>query len=168
MKGAGAKAFSLIALALALGLSACGGFKARPPGRPGPAVDLPRPAPAIPSDANFVLSVSEAVAGPEEDIPAYLKVTVDGNRAGETPSGPKSQEKKWGARLPPGNHLFGFEYWVASSSGAWTMLDSQWQPVERFIRIEGETRTSVSLKFYEGARRHDARISRQAATPGPQ
>lgn len=117
--------------------------------------------PAVPSDSNFVLSVSEAVAGPEEDTPAYAKVYIDGKPAGETPKGPKSQEKKWGAHLSPGNHLFRFEYWVLPGAGDWGLLDDQWQPTERFIRIEEGGRTAVPLKFYEGGRKHSLQTSRE-------
>ena len=150
----------LPSLAVLVGLSGCTIFQPAPatPGRAKPA-----PAPVIPADANIILTVSEAVASLEEDTASYTKVFVDGEPAGETSVGPRSQERQWGRRLEPGNHLFRFEYQVLPSTGDWTPLEAQWQPTERFVRIEGGAKTLVALKFYDGARRHDLQISREPA-----
>ncbi|MBI4375843.1 MAG: hypothetical protein HY549_05270 [Elusimicrobia bacterium] len=127
------------------------------------------PPPPFPPDSNFVLSVSEAVADPARDLPSYAKVFIDSAETGRTPSAPRSEEKFWGIRLEPGNHLFRFEYWMAVSSApelamsteAWKPLGSQWQPIERFIRIEPGQRVIVTLKFFEDALRHSQQMSRQ-------
>lgn len=151
-------------LALLAGLSGCGLIRpAAPPAPLLPGHVRPAPSAAIPADANFVLAVSEAIASLEEDTASYTKIFIDGQPAGETAVGPRSQERRWGRRLEAGNHLFRFEYQVLPSTGDWTALDAQWQPTERFIRIEGGARTSAALKFYEGARRHDLRVSREPA-----
>jgi hypothetical protein len=131
------------------------GVPTLPPGHVAPA-----PPAAIPADANFVLRLSEAVGTPEEDVGSYVKVVIDGEEAGQVAMGPKSQERLWGVRLPPGNHLFRFEYSVLSLAGPWVPLDAQWQPAERFIRVEDKFRVKVSLKFYDGARRHQLEIAR--------
>lgn len=142
----------LPALLTAVLLSLAGCSALRPP--------LPA-AEEVPADANFVLSLSEAAASVEEDTPSYAKIFVDGQPAGETAVGPKSRERRWGLRLDSGNRLFRFEYWVLPSSGPWAALDAQWQPTERFIRVVEGERAVVSLKFYDGARRHDFQISRE-------
>lgn len=141
-------------------LAACAGP------RPGPAAGA-----AIPGDANAVVAVSEAVADPSLDAESYLKISIDGKEAGQTPIAAKSSEKKWGARLPGGNHLFRFEYWVLISTGGagqWSALASQWQPIERFVRVDDKERVLVALKFFDGARKHSYQIFRDAFIPnGP-
>lgn len=127
-----------------------------------PAVPVAPPAPPpMPQNANFLLVVSEAVDSAADDLGSYTRVYVDGKPAGETPVAPKSQEKEWGALLPAGNHLFRFEKWNLPSTGDWAMLDPQWQPVERFIRVEPGQKTIVSLKFYDGGTKNDLRVVRQ-------
>ena len=124
---------------------------------------------AVPGDANFVVAVSQAVADPGEEAVSYLKVSIDGKGAGQTPAGAKSSEKKWGAHLPAGNHLFRFEYWVSTSTGGagpWSPINAQWQPTERFIRIEDKERLTVTLKFHDGGRKHSYQISRDAVAAG--
>jgi hypothetical protein len=117
--------------------------------------------PPIPADANVLLTVTEAVAAPEHDLPAYVKVFVDQKPAGQTAIGPKSAPKSWGAVLEPGNHLFRFEGWMLPLPGEWTPLAVQWQPPERFIRVEAGRRTLVSLKFIDGGRRSSIQVWRE-------
>jgi hypothetical protein len=114
----------------------------------------------VPADANFMLVVSEAVGTPEEDIPSYVKVFVDGQPAGQTPIDAKSKEKKWGDKLRPGNRLFRFEQWIQPFQGEWTPLAAQWQPPERFIRIEANQRAMITMKFLDGGRRFTSQLSR--------
>lgn len=149
-----------LALAAAL-LAACGGaapLVGPAPGAPAvPAPEIPAP-PPIPKDANVVLTVSEAVPGPDQDTAAYVKVFVDGKEAGQTAIGPKSQDKQWGAALEPGNHLFRFELWTLPLPGEWSPLSVQWQPPERFIRVMPGARTLIFLKFQDGGRRHTLKL----------
>ena len=117
----------------------------------------------IPADANVFVTVSEAVASQEEDIPAYLRIFIDGVALGQTPTEPKSKEKKWGEVVAPGNHLFRFEHWIKPIEGEWTPLAGQWQPPERFIRVDAQQRMTVALKFLENGRRFTLQVSRQPA-----
>lgn len=151
---------ALLPLAL-LALAACRGGAPTAgdgAGRPAPPVD------PVPPGANVVLVSSEAVPGPEEDVEAYVKVSVDGRDAGQTPALPKSREKRWGAVLAPGNHLFKFEVWSSTAPGSWTPLADAWQPPERFIRVDGAGRAVVTLKLSEGGRRHTLNVSREPAS----
>ncbi len=115
----------------------------------------------VPVEANFIVTVSEAVADADEDVSAFTKVFVDGKPAGQTEIAPKSKEKKWGLALPDGNHLIRFEQWYLPLPGEWTPLGPQWQPEERFIRVERGLRTLVALKFSDGERRYSLQISRE-------
>lgn len=139
---------------------------AEPPASEPPAPALPAveatPAVAVPKEANLTLSVSETIAGPEEETLSQTKVYVDGQPAGETHIGPKSQPKTWGARLSPGNHLFRFEQWALSKDNEWAALPAEWQPRERFVRVDEKTRAVVGLRFYEAGRRHNVQTSREA------
>ncbi|HBL16200.1 MAG: hypothetical protein A2X36_11460 [Elusimicrobia bacterium GWA2_69_24] len=122
---------------------------------------LPTPPVPVPADANLVLSVSEAISGSEEDVLSQTRVFIDGAAAGETHIGPKSAEKRWGLKLAPGNHLFRFEQWVFLPPLSWAPLGADWQPRERFIRVEGASRTVISLRFFDGDRRHSLQSSRE-------
>jgi len=125
------------------------------------------PQPPIAADADFLLIVSEAVGGPDEDLGSYTKVFVDGKLLGQTQMAPKSVDKKWGMYLQPGNHLFRFEKWDETKVGPWTALDEQWQQAERFIRIEPGTRAVARLKFYDGGRGHALAITRESSATAP-
>ncbi|MDE2237057.1 MAG: hypothetical protein KGK30_04140 [Elusimicrobia bacterium] len=114
-----------------------------------------------------MLTASDAVASAAQDEDCYLAVFVDGKAAGQTAVALKSKEKAWGEVLPVGNHLFRFEEWVKPPSGQWTPLPADWQPTERFIRVEPGLRTVVSLKFYDAGRRHSLEISRFPLTVLP-
>ena len=126
----------------------------------GPPPEPPAKPFVIPVMANFELSASEAVADASADQPAFFKVYIDNKEAGQTGIEPKSKEKKWGAVLTPGNHLFRFQAWLLPLPGEWTPMAEGWQPPERFIRIEDGTRTIVTLKLYEGGRRHSLQVTR--------
>jgi hypothetical protein len=106
--------------------------------------------------SNFVLTMYEVVAAPEDDTPAFAEVFVDGQPAGKTPEALRSQSKSWGAVLPEGNRLLKFV--VQDSTGAWS---SDRQPRERFFRVEPGMRTSVTLKYYERGRKHELTVDRQ-------
>lgn len=131
----------------------------------------PPPQPIPPAEAkpvytnNFVLTVSEAVADSSQDLPSQTRVYVDGKLAGQTDVSPKSHDKSWGAALPDGNHLFRFEQWVLPAIGEWAPLADQWQPRQRFIRIEPGQRTLVTLKFSANERRYGLQIARDPLPP---
>lgn len=154
-------------LVLALFLGACKTAPTVPPATP--AASLPTAKPVIPvtppvvipDDANFVLQVDEVVGSAEDDIASYTKVYVDNASAGQTEINAKSKSKKWGAKLAPGNHLFRFEKWNLPPTGDWQMLDPQWQPPERFIRVEDGQKTTVTVRFYDNGRKFDLQSARK-------
>lgn len=135
-----------------------------------PAASLPTAKPVIPSSppvvistqSDVVLTVSETVNSAEDDIASYTKVYVDNLPSGQTDIGPKSQPKHWGAVLPPGNHLFRFETWDLPPSGEWEMLDPQWEPPERFIRVLDGQKTDISLRYYDHGFKNELTISQEA------
>jgi hypothetical protein len=148
---------TLAAAALAVVLGGCSAQ---------PIVDRPAQAPVVPfvvpPDANVELVVTEAVSGPEQDTASYTKIFIGGRLAGQTPVAPRSQERRWADRVPAGNHLIRLEQWYLPNVGDWGMLDPQLQPPERFVRVEEGGRTSIQLKFLDGARRHQLSVSRKA------
>ena len=97
----------------------------------------------------------------EDDIASYTKVYVDNAAAGQTEINAKSKSKKWGAKLASGNHLFRFEKWNLPPTGDWQMLDPQWQPPERFIRVEDGQKTTVKARFYDNGRKFELQIARE-------
>lgn len=112
-----------------------------------------------PAQANFELIVREVVATPEEDEPVYAEVFVDGLPAGRAGPGPRSKEKIWRSNLEEGNRLLRFELWHSSAvPAAWP---ADYQPRERFIRVEPGFKTKVDLKFYDRSRQYDLDISRE-------
>ena len=127
----------------------------------GPPPQPPVQAFVIPAEATFILTVSEAVGNPDEDLPSFVKVFVDGREAGRTATEPKSKERRWGEAVAPGNHLFRFEVWVQPTVGEPAPVRADWQPPERFIRVEPGQRTLVSLKFVDGGRRHALQTQRE-------
>ncbi len=159
----------LLFLAAALAAAACSAPQTRtsvPPTAPGASLPSAKPVipvtppVAIPQDANFEVQVDEVVDSAEDDIASYTKVYVDNAPAGQTQIDAKSKQKKWVARLAPGNHLFRFEKWNLPPTGDWQMLDPQWQPPERFIRVDEGQKTTVALRFYDGGRKFDLGITR--------
>lgn len=153
----------LLPLAALLWLAGCRASAVTPiegvPPRP------PEVAVAIPADANVLLAASEVVASAEDDQPAYVKVIVNGRESGQTATTPRSKERRWGAVLPPGNHLFKFQAWTQPLPDQWAPLADAWQPPERFIRVEPGLRTVIVLKFSDGGRRHSLQVSREPLTP---
>lgn len=129
----------------------------------------PKPAApaAVKADSNFTLTVYEVVENPEDESDAYAKVFVDGLEAGQTPSGPKSSEKKWDGVLPTGNRLMRFEYWTLPKAGEWTRAPDELQPREKFFRIEEGLKTQVILKFFDKGRDNAVTSSRGPRTPSP-
>lgn len=117
------------------------------------------PVPKI--DSNFTLTVYEVVENPEDEADAYAKIFVDGIEAGKTPPGPKSSEKKWESVLPVGNRLIRFEYWTLAKEGDWTRIADEFQPRERFFRVEEGLKTQVTLKFSEKGRNNAVSSSRE-------
>lgn len=160
-----ARGYRRLVAAAALAAAAWGCAGPRPV--PAPVAPLlpghvpPAAAVALAADANLVVTVTEAVAALEDDRGSRTLIFIDGEPAGRIPDGPKSQERKWGLRLPPGNHLFRFEHWVLPAEGDWAPLDAQWQPVERFIRVEEGRRTEILLKFRDEGRGHSLEITRR-------
>lgn len=161
------------ALALAAALAGCASARQAAGPVPGPtmppAASLPTAKPVIPvgaavpipDDANVIVQVDETVDSAEDDIASYTKIYVDNQPAGQTSIDAKSKTKRWGAKLPVGNHLFRFETWNLPPTGDWQMLDPQWQVPERFIRVEDGQRTIISLKFYDSGRKHTLEIGRE-------
>ena len=132
-----------------------------------PLVDLPAPQPravpfVVPPAANAEVVVTEAVAGPEEDTASFTRIFIDGKPAGQTPVAPRSQPHRWADRIPAGNHLFRFEQWYLPQAGEWGVLDAQWQPTERFVRVSDGERTTIGLKFSDGGRRFELAVSRRS------
>lgn len=121
-----------------------------------PAVAAPRAA----ADANFELSAVEVVGTPEEDTVGLVKVYVDGELAGQTQAGPRSSERRWHGKLAPGNRLLRLEQWSVGSSGEPELMADEFQPRERFVRVEEGGRTKVVLKFSDGGRKNALQVSR--------
>lgn len=156
------RTIGLLALAA---LSACRGGVQTLDGPAGTGDPSVRAAYVIPADANVIVSMAEAVAGPEEDRPTYLKVFIDGREAGQTEIGPRSAPKRWGARLEPGNKLLRLEKWEEPQPGQWFPLQPAWQPQERFVRVDAATRAAVTVRFTENGRRHSFQVSREPIAP---
>lgn len=141
-------------LGLFLLLSACA--------RPRPSVPQPPPlSPGAPQEANFVVKIDEIVEKAEEEGSSYANVFVDGAQAGQTSMGPKSREKRWEGALPVGNRLVRIEYWVLPGLADWARLPDQYQPRERFVRVEPGKRTIMAVRFHDKARRHSVNVSRE-------
>lgn len=151
---------AVAALAAAAALAGCAGARVEKT-QAGPPKAPPPPPFVAPASANVELVVAEAVAGPEEDVASFTKVFIDGQLVGQTAVGQKSQERRWAGRVPGGNRLFRFEQWYLPHVGDWAALDAQWQPPERFVRVDDAARTTIALKFSEGARRYELNVSRQ-------
>ncbi len=121
----------------------------------------PAPAPALPKpDDNLVLTVRETVDTPEEDTPTYGRVYLNGEPAGRTELSPKSAPKRWGARLPEGNQLLRFEVWDSTGSEPGERRADDFQPRERFFRVEAGMRTMVELRFRDKGRAYDFDVTR--------
>jgi hypothetical protein len=131
-----------------------------------PPVPVERRAPAEPADVkdpNFLLVVDESVPNPADDGVSYTKIFVDGQEAGKTAVGRKSEERTLKLKLPPGNVLIRLEQWVLPPVGEWTRLADALQPRERFVRIEPGTVARLELRFSDGEAYNTLTLSRQAA-----
>ncbi len=113
-------------------------------------------------DSNFILTVYEVVETPEEDVLSYTRVYIDGHLAGQTTAGPKSSHKNWETKLEIGNHLVHLERWAAVGSIEPVKLSEEFQPRERFIRVETGKRTMVWIKFFDRGRKHIPKIIRES------
>ena len=122
-------------------------------GAPPAPIVLPPPPPP-PLAANLEVTVEEAVGSSEADGYAYARVFVGGRELGQTEAGPRSAPKRWSGRLEPGNHPLRLEYWTLPGVGEWERLPADWQPRERFVRVEAGKRTRMRLRFTDGGRRH--------------
>ncbi len=117
------------------------------------------------ADPNFILVVSQAVPDPSLDGVSYTKVFVDGREAGRTDVGPKSQERTLKLKLPPGNQPIRLEQWILPPAGEWVRLDDEFQPRERFVRIEDGTVARLELRFAENEGSNTLSLSRAPAVP---
>lgn len=152
-------------LLLALLLGAC----AAPAPKPSVAV-APEPTalatvqePPEVKDPNFILIVSESVPDPDDDGVSFTKVFVDGQEAGKTGVGRKSEERALKLKLPVGNQPLRLEHWTLPAVGEWTRLDDALQPRERFVRIEDATVARLLLRFAEGESSNTLTLSRETA-----
>jgi|GEM_PF-1785367 len=138
------------------------------------AAPAPAPVPARPpkplfsetpevNDPNFVLVVSEAVQDPSDDGVSYTKVFVDGREVGRTEVGKKSEEHVLKLKLPLGNQPIRLEHWVLPAVGDWTRLDDEFQPRERFVRVEDGTVVRLELHFSEGEGSNTLALTREPA-----
>jgi hypothetical protein len=140
-------------LFLAAGLASCAQQQVvRPPSAA---------APKAVADANFELTAVEVVENAAEDGVGFVKVFVDGELSGQTQAGPRSSERRWQGRLPAGNRLLRFESWFAGPAGEPEPLAEEFQPRERFVRVEEGFRTKVQLKFSDGGRKSSLQASRE-------
>lgn len=119
----------------------------------------PKGGPKIPD--NFEVMTYEVVDNPEGEGVSHLKIFVDGAEAGQTAAGPKSSEKIWQGRLAPGNRLIRLEYWVLPGFGDWERLGADFQPRERFMRVEEGFKTKVAVKFSEKGRKNQIQLTRE-------
>lgn len=163
----------LPAVLIAVSASACAAHRAAAPGAAPlalapvsarPSRPLFAPTPEV-VGANFLLVVSEAVPDPSEDGVSYTKIFVDGREAGATEVGPKSQEHTLKLKLPPGNLPIRLEQWVLPPAGEWTRLGDEFQPRERFVRIEDGSVVRLELRFAENEGSNTLSLSRAPAAP---
>ena len=150
-------------------LGACAGPRKKA-GPAGPSAPLPVPEPlrapqepAEVKDPNFILVVSESVPNPDDDGISFTKIFVDGQEAGKTAVGRKSEERELKLKLPDGNRALRLEHWVLPGVGEWTRVDDALQPRERFVRIEDGSIARVELRFTDGEAAHSLTLSRQSA-----
>ena len=130
---------------LAVLLAACGGAPKTKPSSipeqppPPPVVEVPNP--------NFELVVTETTPNADDEGVSYTAVRVDGEEAGKTAVGPRSQEKILRLRLPSGNRPVKLEHWILPPVGEWTRLPDSRQPRERFVRLEDATLVRLTLRY---------------------
>lgn len=112
----------------------------------------------IPHNANVLLISYEQLPFFALDGASYIKVYIDHHYAGRTNIAAKSSEKKWGAVLEPGKHLFRFEKWNIAPSGNWHVLASPYEPSERWLNLSGSSQTVVTLIFSGGGLKHSLNL----------
>jgi hypothetical protein len=134
-----------------------------PPVAPVPAAVIAPARPAEVKDPNFILVVSETVPNPDEDGISFTKVFVDGQEAGRTAVGRKSEERTLKLKLSLGNQPLRLEQWVLPAVGEWTRVDDALQPRERFVRIEDGTIARLELRFTDGEATNTLSLSRETA-----
>ena len=98
-------------------------------------------------DPNFEAVVIEAVPNADDEGVSFTKVFVDGQEAGHTAVGLRSQEKRARLKLPAGNQPVRLEYWFLPPIGEWTRLPGALQPRERFVRIEEGAIVRLTLRY---------------------
>lgn len=152
-------------LLLALLLGACAAPAPKPSVTVAPEPTAPATVQEPPEvkDPNFILIVSESVPDPDDDGVSFTKVFVDGQEAGKTGVGRKSEERALKLKLPVGNQPLRLEHWVLPAVGEWTRLDGALQPRERFVRIEDATVARLLLRFSEGESSNTLTLSRETA-----
>ncbi|MFA6319011.1 MAG: hypothetical protein WC943_16495 [Elusimicrobiota bacterium] len=122
------------------------------------------PAPVPPQAvvaANFEVTAVEVVESAEADAVGFVKVYVDNELAGQTQAGPRSSERKWQGSLAPGNRLLRFEAWTAGPLGEPEPMPEEFQPRERFVRVEEGSLTKVLLRFTDGGRKSVLQVGRE-------
>ena len=139
---------SLLALALAAA-AACG-----PPKESRKASPPPTP------EANLIIIVNEVVQNEQEDGFVFTLVYLNGTLRGQTDVGAKSSQRSWETWLAPGNYLLRLEQWAVPQEGEPSVLARDFQPRERFVKVEGGKLTEVRLKFFDRGRRNSLKIAR--------
>lgn len=116
--------------------------------------EFPKPAPPPPlvavvavKDPNFEAVIAETVPNVDDEGVSFTKIFVDGNEAGKTGVGPRSQEKHVRLKLPTGNQPIRLEHWLLPPVGEWTILPESRQPRERFVRIEDGTIARLTVRY---------------------
>lgn len=139
-----------LALALLL-LAACGAPRPRPgPGAPAaPGAADPRQAVGgvSPAECNFQLLVDETILDPAQEGESYTVVLVDGVEAGRTAMGPRGTQKRLLLKLPLGNRPLHLEHWVRSPRSEFGPVSPDFQPRERFVRVESGFVTRAFLRY---------------------
>jgi hypothetical protein len=125
-----------------------------------PVVEAPRPV----ERPNLELAVSEVVPNADDEGIAYTILFVEGAPAAKTPVGPRSAERRVLLRLPAGNHLVRLEHWSLPPVGDWERLPGERQPRERFVRVDDESLTRLSLR-YDADGRPSLSVERLPAAP---
>jgi len=126
------------------------------------------PRAALPSaPPNFELSSYEVVEKEESDALAMVRVFVGGSLAGQTETAPLSKEKRWTGRLQPGNRPLRFERWVLRGTGPWAKAEDDFQPRERFYRIDDRSLIVVQLKFFDSGRQYVIQTTREEPAQKP-
>ena len=111
--------------------------------------------------ANFEFSAYEIVETPSEDIQEYVTVFINGQEKGSTEIDLKSRLKFWRTELSPGNYPMHFEVWDSTNGITGVRRADDFQPRERFVRVEPGQKTSVVLKFYDKGRQNFLYITRE-------